>query len=95
MITNKVSQQIWKDRYQKNNETFDENLKYSHQNLSFIKGKRDKIYFKDKRNVIMEVKAHGVIPLWLAGIMSAEKIYPQQFSKIGKVYEKLRKENNV
>jgi ribonucleoside-diphosphate reductase alpha chain len=27
MITNKVSQQIWEDRYQKNNETFDENLK--------------------------------------------------------------------
>jgi hypothetical protein len=75
--------------------TFDENLKYSHQNLSFVKGKRDKIYFKDKRNVIMEVKAHGIIPLWLAEIMSAEKIYPQQFSKIGKVYEKIRKENNV
>lgn len=75
--------------------TFDENLKYSHQNLSFIKGKRDKIYFKDKRNIIMEVKAHGIIPLWLAEIMSAEKIYPQQFSKIGKVYEKIRKENNV
>ncbi len=75
--------------------TFDENLKYSHQNLSFTKGKRDKIYFKDKRNVIMEVKAHGIIPLWLAEIMSAEKIYPQQFSKIGKVYEKIRKENNV
>lgn len=75
--------------------TFDENLKYSYQNLSFIKGKRDKIYFKDKRNVIMEVKAHGIIPLWLAEIMSAEKIYPQQFSKIGKVYEKIRKENNV
>lgn len=75
--------------------TFDENLKYRDKNLSFIKGKRDKIYFKGKRNIIMEVKAHGVIPLWLAGIMSAEKIYPQQFSKIGKVYEKLRKENNV
>ena len=75
--------------------TFDENLKYGHQNLSFIKGKRDKIYFKDKRNVIMEVKTHGIIPLWLAEIMSVEKIYPQQFSKIGKVYEKIRKENNV
>lgn len=75
--------------------TFDENLKYRNQNLSFIKGKRDKIYFKDKRNIIMEVKAHGVIPLWLVQLMSEAKIYPQQFSKIGKVYEKLRKEKNV
>lgn len=75
--------------------TFDEHLKYRAQNLSFVKGKRDKIYFKDKRNIIMEVKAHGVIPLWLVEIMSATKTYPQQFSKIGKVYEKLRKEQNV
>ena len=75
--------------------TFDEHLKYRAQNLSLIKAKRDKIYFKDKRNIIMEVKAHGIIPLWLVKIMSEAKIYPQQFSKIGKVYEKLRKEQNV
>jgi len=75
--------------------TFDEKLKYRHKNLSLIKGKRDKIYFKDKRNTIMEVKAHGIIPLWLVKAMSEEKIYPQQFSKIGKVYEKLRKEKHV
>lgn len=75
--------------------TFDENLKYRDKNLSLVKGKRDKIYFKDKPSTIMEIKAHGVIPLWLAKIMSAEKIYPQQFSKIGKVYERLRKEHNV
>lgn len=75
--------------------TFDERLKYRNQNLSLIKAKRDKIYFKDKHNIIMEVKAHGIMPLWLTKIMSENKIYPQQFSKIGKVYEKLRKEQNV
>lgn len=75
--------------------TFDENLKYRNKNLSLIKGKHDKIYFKDKQNTIMEIKANGVIPLWLVKIMSAEKVYPRQFSKIGKVYAKLRKENNV
>ena len=75
--------------------TFDENLKYRHKNLDLIRKKRDRIYFKDKRNIIMEVKAHGIIPLWLTKVMSEEKIYPQQFSKIGKVYEKLRKENYV
>lgn len=75
--------------------TFDENLKYRNKNLSLIKGKRDKIYFKDKRNTIMEIKAHGVLPLWLVQILSENKLYPQQFSKIGKVYAKLRKEQNV
>lgn len=75
--------------------TFDENLKYRTNNLRFIKGKRDKIYFKDDRNIIMEVKAHGVLPLWLVKTMSEQKAFPQQFSKVGKIYEKIRKETNV
>ena len=75
--------------------TFDENLKYRHQNLSFTKGKHDKIYFNDDHNIIMEVKAHGAMPLWLVQKMSELKIYPQQFSKIGKIYEKITKEQNV
>ena len=75
--------------------TFDENLKYRYKNLNFNKGKRDKIYFKDKRNIIMEVKANNAFPIWLVKAMSEEKVYPQQFSKIGKVYEKLRKEKYV
>ncbi len=75
--------------------TFDENLKYRDKNLSFLKGKHDKIYFKNDYNIIMEVKAHGVMPLWLVKKMSELKIYPQQFSKIGKIYQKIIKEQNV
>lgn len=75
--------------------TFDENLKYRNKNLSLVKEKSDKIYFKDDRNIIMEIKAHGVMPLWLVQLMSELKIYPQQFSKIGKIYQKIRKEENV
>ncbi len=75
--------------------TFDENLKYRNKNLSFVKEKHDKIYFKDDHNIIMEVKAHGVIPLWLAEVMSEQKVYPQQFSKVGKIYQKIIKEQNV
>ena len=75
--------------------TFDEKLKYRTNNLSFNKAKRGKIYFKDDRNIIMEVKAHGVLPLWLARTMSEQKVFPQQFSKVGKIYEKIRKEENV
>ncbi len=75
--------------------TFDEKLKYRTNNLSFNKAKRGKIYFKDDRNIIMEVKAHGVLPLWLVKSMSEQKVFPQQFSKVGKIYEKIRKEENV
>ena len=75
--------------------TFDEKLKYRYKNLNLNKAKRDRIYFKDKHNIIMEIKASNGIPSWLCEIMSEENIYPQQFSKIGKVYEKLRKENYV
>ena len=72
--------------------TFDENLRYRTKNLNFIKGKRDKIYFKkDPRNIIMEVKVGGALPLWLVHKLSELKIYPQQFSKIGKVYELIKK----
>lgn len=70
--------------------TFDENLKYRDKNVSFNESESDKIYFKDNRNIIMEIKAHGAMPLWLVKLMSELKIYPQQFSKIGKVYQKLK-----
>lgn len=69
--------------------TFDENLKYRDHNLSFKSGKRDKIYFKDDHNVIMEVKTNGAIPLWFVHKLSELNIYPQQFSKIGKIYERI------
>lgn len=75
--------------------TFDENLKYRDTNLKLNKSKHDKIYFKNKQNIIMEVKAHGVLPLWLVETLSKNKLYPQQFSKVGKSYERIRKEQNV
>ncbi len=74
--------------------TFDENLHYRTKSLKFKQNKRDKVYFKNK-SIIMEIKANGVMPLWLVHILSGTKVYPTSFSKIGKVYENLRKENNV
>ena len=67
----------------------------SQHNLSFTSGKRDKIYFKGEPQIIMEVKADGVMPLWLVKEMSKLHIYPQQFSKIGKIYACIRKEQHV
>lgn len=75
--------------------TFDENLRYRTKNLSLFSEKNDKIYFKDKRSLIMEIKGHGMFPLWLVKLLSENRIYPQRFSKIGSIYTKLRKEQNV
>ena len=37
----------------------------------------------------MEVKAHGIIPLWLAQALSEEHIYKTSFSKYGTAYQKM------
>ena len=75
--------------------TFDRNIKYRNRNLKFIRKSTDKTLLKANKNIIMEVKAHGIMPLWLVKLLSSEKVYPQRFSKIGKVYEQLKKEENV
>lgn len=75
--------------------TFDENLKYREQNLSFTKTKHDKIYFEEEPKIILEIKGQNALPLWLVKELSKLKIFPQQFSKIGKIYEKIRKEPHV
>ena len=75
--------------------TFDKNLSYRDQDLDFKRKALDKHYFNDKKNIIMEIKAQGAMPLWLVQILSENKIYPERFSKIGKIYEKIRKEQNV
>ena len=75
--------------------TFDKDLKFRTEKLNFRQDKQDQYYFKNKKNTIMEIKANGAMPLWLVRILSKEKIYPTRFSKIGKIYELLRKEQNV
>lgn len=75
--------------------TFDENLRYRDDNLSLFLEKSDKIYFKNNDSLIMEIKANGTFPLWLVKLLSENRIYPQRFSKVGSIYTKLRKEQNV
>lgn len=75
--------------------TFDEKLKFRDDNLSLNTSKHDKIYFKGNHNIIMEIKSNGAFPLWLVHEMSKLKIYPQKFSKIGKVYELIKKGQHV
>lgn len=86
--------------------TFDTDLTYRTDNLNFSKNSSDEVFFKTDKNIIMEIKAASAMPLWLAKTLSAEHIYPEQFSKIGKIYEciiadtkhastLIRKEQNV
>ncbi len=75
--------------------TFDEDLKYRDKSVNFNKSKNDKKYFKNEKNVIMEIKAHGVLPLWLSRELSAEKIFPERFSKVGGIFKTIRKDTNV
>ena len=75
--------------------TFDTNLRFRNENINFRKKSQDQVFFKNEKNIIMEVKANSAMPLWLVHILSAEHIYPQQFSKVGKIYESLRKAKNV
>lgn len=71
--------------------TFDKNLRFRDSDLSFIRKINDKYYFDTKKNIIMEIKARGAIPLWLARMLSGNKIFPVRFSKIGKIYELIKK----
>ena len=64
--------------------TFDTKLKYRNTDLRFTRKTSDPYFFNDDKNIIMETQA-----------LSANKIFPSRFSKIGKIYEKLRKEQNV
>lgn len=75
--------------------TFDTDLRYRTDSLKFRTRQKDQAVFPDQHCIIMEIKAHGSIPLWLVHAMSTEHIYPQRFSKIGTVYEQIRKEQNV
>ena len=75
--------------------TFDTNLSYRTKNLDFTNNPSDQTFFKSDKNIIMEIKAMGAMPLWLVRTLSAEHIYPEHFSKIGKIYELIRKERNV
>lgn len=75
--------------------TFDTDLRYRDEDLTFDTSENDKPYFKDDRNIIMEIKVHGAMPLWLVHTLSRTKAYPERFSKIGNIYKLIRKEQNV
>ena len=76
--------------------TFDKNLRYRTDNLGMFITNTETNYFKNtEKNIIMEVKTLGSMPLWFVQILSKLEMFPQPFSKYGRIYQQLKEENNV
>lgn len=68
--------------------TFDENVLCRGSDVSLESDAYgDRILSEDK--VLMEIKCSGGMPLWMAHLLSEERIYKTSFSKYGTAYSKL------
>lgn len=68
--------------------TFDENVLCRQDRITFqseIAG----IPVLEEDKVLMEIKCSGGMPMWMAKILSREKIYKTSFSKYGTAYQKI------
>ena len=73
--------------------TIDENLRYRTDDLDLKSGASGENFFKDYKNTILEIKSARGMPLWLVGALNKLKIFPQPFSKYGKIYQQMKGEN--
>ncbi|MDR0272675.1 MAG: polyphosphate polymerase domain-containing protein [Clostridiales bacterium] len=64
--------------------TFDENLKFRSSKLNFSHPNDGQPITND---IIMEIKTPAAIPMWLAKVLSENKIFPISFSKYGTCYK--------
>lgn len=74
--------------------TFDHNIRYRLDNLKLELGDSGKTILPDG-TYIMEVKANFNYPLWFSALLSELHIYPTTFSKYGKVYQTILKEEKI
>lgn len=65
--------------------TFDKNIRSRYENISFEHGDEGKKLLPDN-TYVMEIKIPNAAPLWLAHLLSDNKIFSQSFSKYGTVY---------
>lgn len=68
--------------------TFDDNILCRREELSLESDVWGTPLLEEGK-VLMEIKCAGGIPLWMAHVLSQEKIYKTSFSKYGKAYESL------
>ena len=69
--------------------TFDERLRFRTTDLRLERGTKGEKFFPktSSNNIIMEVKTLDSMPLWFVRELSNLKIYPDRFSKYGKIYQ--------
>ena len=67
--------------------TFDKNIRSRENDLSLKSGSYG-TNLLDSNTYLMEIKANGGMPLWLADLLSELEIYPMSFSKYGNIYKK-------
>ena len=72
--------------------TFDSNIRSRRENLSLGCGDKAGLLY-EKEYYLLEIKASGAYPLWLAKALTDLSIYPASFSKYGAIYKKELKEN--
>lgn len=65
--------------------TIDRNIRARHKQLNLSDGAVGESIIPDNMS-LMEIKIPGVMPLWMAQILSDMKIYPASFSKYGTYY---------
>ena len=65
--------------------TFDNDIRFRLERLDFFNPK-DGIVLLPKNKILMEVKALGVMPLWLVKLLNENNVFPTAFSKYGKCY---------
>ncbi len=65
--------------------TFDENIRWRRDELRLSAGSAGQPMLPDG-TVLMEIKLPTAAPLWLAGLLSDEKLFPGSFSKYGTCY---------
>jgi hypothetical protein len=65
--------------------TFDHNIRYRVDDLN-LHTSLDGNLILNEGDVLMEIKTANAFPLWLARLLSENKIYKTSFSKYGKAY---------
>ena len=68
--------------------TFDRNLRWRQEELSLTRGDWGSPILPGDDRIVMEVKIPGVMPLWMARLLSENGIHRTSFSKIGTCYKK-------
>ena len=66
--------------------TFDERIRWRERDLDLCAGSGGEL-LTEEGQVLMELKIPEAAPLWLAGLLSEERLFPTGFSKYGTAYK--------